>query len=302
MADLFSAEAINKLKDTITNKSLPMAARFRALFTLRNIPNTMAIDALSAALDDPSVLLKHEVCFVLGQMRDPYSIPILTKVLEDLNEDPIVRHEAGEALGAIGEPSLLPLLEKYCNDPHIEVSETCIIAADRVRYLIEHPDEKDDMSPFETTDPAPALKEKHTVSELKDILCNPELPLFKRYRAMFSLRNMNTKESVLALCEGFKDSSALMRHEIAYVMGQLQNEHSLDALTAELVKNDEHPMVRHEAAEALSAIGGDNTPDLLQKYSVDESLSDIVRDSCIVATDMYEYHHDDSAFQYTESL
>ena len=41
-----------------------------------------------------------------------------------------------------------------------------------------------------------------------------KLPLFQRYRAMFSLRNMGTEEAVLALAHGFTDKSALFRHEI----------------------------------------------------------------------------------------
>lgn len=49
-----------------------------------------------------SVLLKHEVAYVMGQMRDPHAIKYLNSVLADVSRDPIVRHEAGEALGAIG--------------------------------------------------------------------------------------------------------------------------------------------------------------------------------------------------------
>jgi HEAT repeat protein len=48
------------------------------------------------------------------------------------------------------------------------------------------------------------------------------LPLFDRYQAMFSLRNNGGKAAVLALATAFADPSPLFRHEVAYVLGQLQ--------------------------------------------------------------------------------
>ena len=42
---------------------------------------------------DSSALLKHELAYVLGQMKDPYAIPVLTDVLKTETEDPMVRHE-----------------------------------------------------------------------------------------------------------------------------------------------------------------------------------------------------------------
>lgn len=44
--------------------------------------------------------------------------------------------------------------------------------------------------------------------------------------------------------------------QVAYVLGQLQNK-TATATLSEVLKNvDEHPMVRHEAAEALGSIAG----------------------------------------------
>lgn len=44
----------------------------------------------------------------------------------------------------------------------------------------------------------------------------------QRYRALFGLRNKGGREAVEALGEAFKCRSALLKHEIAYVMGQMQ--------------------------------------------------------------------------------
>lgn len=47
---------------------------------------------------------------------------------------------------------------------------------------------------------------------------------------MFSLRNIGTDEAVLALATGFDDTSALFRHEIAYIFGQMQHPKSVEPL------------------------------------------------------------------------
>jgi deoxyhypusine monooxygenase len=43
---------------------------------------------------------------------------------------------------------------------------------------------------------------------------------------------------------------------VAYVLGQLQDKASTEALVTTLKDATEHPMVRHEAAEALGSIAG----------------------------------------------
>jgi deoxyhypusine monooxygenase len=42
---------------------------------------------------DESALLKHELAYCLGQMKDTSALPILGTVLENKSEDPMVRHE-----------------------------------------------------------------------------------------------------------------------------------------------------------------------------------------------------------------
>jgi hypothetical protein len=59
---------------------------------------------------DDSALLKHECAYCLGQMQDDRALPVLTRVLEDSQQDVMVRHEAGEALGAIGNPAAKDVL------------------------------------------------------------------------------------------------------------------------------------------------------------------------------------------------
>lgn len=78
------------------------------------------------------------------------------------------------------------------------------------------------------------------------MLTDQSLPLFERYKAMFSLRNNASKAAALALCAGFSDPSPLFRHEVAYVLGQLQHPASMNALKERVQDASEHEMVRHE--------------------------------------------------------
>lgn len=76
--------------------------------------------------------------------------------------------------------------------------------------------------------------------------------LFTRYRAIFGLRNEASRGNVAAvhaLTAGFKDSSALFRHEIGYVLGQVADPASVPALVEVLTNYGELAMVRHECAE-----------------------------------------------------
>jgi len=45
---------------------------------------------------------------------------------------------------------------------------------------------------------------------------------------------------------GFQDESALLKHELAYCLGQTKNPSALSTLEAVLRNKDEDPMVRHE--------------------------------------------------------
>ena len=107
----------------------------RALFALRGIGGTDSVEALAAAFDSKSALLKHEVAYVMGQMQDPHAVPFLIDRLQDGDEDLMVRHEAAEALGAIGDRSALSVLEKFVNDPEPVISESCEVALDLLEWV-----------------------------------------------------------------------------------------------------------------------------------------------------------------------
>ncbi|KAK7488498.1 hypothetical protein BaRGS_00020283 [Batillaria attramentaria] len=284
----------------LKDKSKPLKDRFRALFTLRNLGGHEAIDIIASCFDDSSALLKHELAYCLGQMQDRYAVTALVEVLEDKSQEAMVRHEAGEALGAIGSPEVLEVLQQYAADPVVEVAETCQLALERVRWLQSKQNETENLlpNPYSSVDPAPPAAQVDIMT-LRTNLLDESLPLFQRYRAMFTLRNIGSREAILALAAGLKCKSALFRHEIAYVLGQIQSDACVSQLTDNLMDSQENPMVRHECAEALGAIATEESMKILQKYLQDSER--VVRESCIVALDMSEYENS-GQFQYADTL
>ena len=147
-------------------------------------------------------------------------------------------------------------------------------------------DKRPERSEFDSVDPAPPSDE-NDISSLRSTLCNESTRMFLRMRALFSLRNIGGKDAVDALAAAFKSDSALLKHEIAYVMGQMQDSAAVPHLIDRLADEDEDVMVRHEAAEALGAIGDRTALATLEKFVDDDAV--VVAESCEVALDLLEY-------------
>ncbi|KAG7371736.1 heat repeat-containing protein [Nitzschia inconspicua] len=81
-----------------------------------------------------------------------------------------------------------------------------------------------------------------------------------------------------------KEHGSLLRHEFAYVLGQMQTEQACQALETLLQKDDDCVMVRHEAAEALGAIASTTSISALQdtqtKY---QGICNELADTCRLA-------------------
>lgn len=184
--------------------------------------------------------MRHELAYIMGQMQHEEISPILEDILASEGEDILVRHESAEALGAIGCPRFLPLLEQFSAHEAPEISETCQIAVDMIRYkqqriaeaeakaeaalrLPDPPtgtDQGEGSSNFNSNgsgsssssscgssiyasiDPAPPVTEQRSLQELRGAYLDKSLSLFDRYRAMFSLRDLNSDEAVAVLVEG----------------------------------------------------------------------------------------------------
>jgi deoxyhypusine monooxygenase len=141
-------------------------------------------------------------------------------------------------------------------------------------------------SEFDSVDPAPPSSER-SVADLREVLCNEDEKMFQRMRALFALRNIGGKDSVEALAAAYESKSALLKHEIAYVMGQMQDPHAVPHLIERLEDGEEDVMVRHEAAEALGAIGDRTALEVLERFVDDDEV--VIAESCEVALDLLEW-------------
>lgn len=196
------------------------------------------------------------------------------------------------------------LLQKYLNDPCKDVVETVVLAVNRINHLKGNiANGGDDISSiYSSVDPAPPLDAEAVssveIEKLGQILVDEKETLFKRYQAMFTLRNINSDESAMALANGLDcPDSALFRHEIAFVLGQMQKPVTTDKLAQVLAQKTENEMVRHECAEALGAIATEKANNILKDYLSDEQR--VVRESAIVALDVSDYNNSEQ-FQLLE--
>ncbi|VEU20095.1 DEKNAAC101028 [Brettanomyces naardenensis] len=307
--DFDELSSLEKLRDILCNISgnEKLANRFRALFYLKSVGEQWKQDQSKADTavryisecfhHSNSELLKHEVAYVLGQTGNLTAAPILRDVLEDLNQQVMVRHEAAEALGALDDEGSLQVLLKYFNDPKevVPIKQTCELAIERIKWAnSDKPkNEKIEKSLYSSVDPAPPMpidaEDADNLQKLKFLLNDQDAPLFDRYRAMFRLRDMDTDEACEALASSFDDPSALLKHEVAYVFGQIGNPIAVPHLSKVIARSSEAPMVRHEAAEALGAIATDDVLPVLKEHLKDPV--EVVKESAIVALDMYDYEN-----------
>lgn len=101
------------------------------------------------------------------------------------------------------------------------------------------------------------------------------VPLHERFRALFTLKSLKTPRAIEIISEGelhlhqalhegrlmmfgwvrwltgLKDESALLKHELAYCLGQIGDERALPVLQNVLGNMKEDPMVRHEVCSTL---------------------------------------------------
>ncbi|XP_006462760.1 hypothetical protein AGABI2DRAFT_186631 [Agaricus bisporus var. bisporus H97] len=316
-----SPDQLTSLQAALLNVSgdTPLHTRFRALFTLKSLKNEDAVRIISKGFADDSALLKHEFAYCLGQMKLAHALPTLESVLRNTKEDPMVRHEAAEAMGAISSSISLPILKEFLTDSNRSVRETCEIAISKIEWDNSpegqaHKKGTDSSIPLYTSiDPAPATSSllsgapkpdsisSNQITALQKDLTDTKLPLFERYRAMFALRNIGTPAAVDALASGFSDDSALFKHEIAFIFGQMLSPHSVPSLLKVLQNVNESDMVRHEAAEALGGIGTPEVLPHLKEWMKRDDAPRVVRESCQVAIDMWEYENSGD-FQYANGL
>lgn len=288
---------------------------YRALFQIRSQCPSVgeAADMLQRAFFSRackgSMLLMHEVCYNMGQLgaratsKDKVKIgKFLLWVLDNEALDEVTRHEAAEGLGAVTVYDVdaqndnshdqhetialnalridtYEVLQRNSNQ-ETPLGQTCYLAV----KAIDDPrhDGRICACLFQSYDPALGDPNATTsdISKFYTQCADPLLDLFDRYVAMFTLRNLGAVEELAKIL--LEDQSTpVLRHEICFVLGQMENEVATRALELSLLDEKEHVMSRHEAAIALGSIGADTSVEVLQKLS--NHSDPMVAESCRVA-------------------
>jgi HEAT repeat protein len=120
-----------------------------------------------------------------------------------------------------------------------------------------------------------------------------------RFRALFSLKHVakhaatpsESQEAIDAIAAAFKSPSALLKHELAYCLGQSGNLVAAKPLRAVLSDVHEDTMCRHEAAEALGALGDLDSLALLKEFRNKEDEDVVITETCEIAIDRIEWEN-----------
>lgn len=138
-----------------------------------------------------------------------------------------------------------------------------------------------------------------TVAALRESVTSEATPLAVRFRALFSLKHLasqgdsspQTLPAIEAIAATFASPSALLKHEVAYCLGQTRNLAAVPYLRAVLENRDEDPMVRHESAEALGALNDTSSLELLRELRDTKEECVEVRETCELAVERIEWEN-----------
>lgn len=137
------------------------------------------------------------------------------------------------------------------------------------------------------------------IPPLHAALTSENTPLAIRFRALFSLKHHASENpptpytipAIYAIAAAFTSPSALLKHELAYCLGQTRNPAAVPFLRDVLENRDEDCMCRHEAAEALGALGDWESLGLLKILRDDVGEVDVVKETCEIAVERIEWEH-----------
>jgi len=125
-----------------------------------------------------------------------------------------------------------------------------------------------------------------TWEEVQAALLSCAAPVTERYRALFHARTAAPSPAAAAklLVRAMPEQrdSVLLRHEAAYVLGQLGEPAAAGHLEAVALDEAEDDIVRHEAVEALAALGDAGVAELLGRLA-EQTSSEALRHTCELA-------------------
>lgn len=278
---------VEEAKKTLQDPNSDTYAKYNALFHLRTHSTEEAGQALIASYEHlgSSSLLRHETMYIMGQMRLPSSFEFLKEHMNDPEEMPVVRHEAGEALANYHhiKDQCIAEMEKHWDSDVELLKSTVRVGIWKLKDWKGEAESNFGKMYGGTIEPAEPFTEEEVLEYLnlpegeltglegeeltrflvgkvgeKLLLPYEQVDEYPKYRMCYYLRNAKTKESKEVLATLLKAEnrtviSALLRHEISFILGQVYEgeEYIRDILKGVCYDEEEHPVVRHEAILAF---------------------------------------------------
>lgn len=84
------------------------------------------------------------------------------------------------------------------------------------------------------------------MEQIGTLLNDANRPLKERFRALFTLKNLGGAAAIKAIAKCFTDDSALLKHELAYCLGQMQDAAGMDIniiILNELISCNDYPLL-----------------------------------------------------------
>ena len=268
--------AVATLKEVLRDESEHSMVRHEAAEALGAIASDECLEELKQASEGECQVVRETAVLALQRLKHAQAARAATADAKEEKKND--NDEDGAAAGAA--PALMGSAKEKLSAPTTTTTTTAAAAAAG--------DGLDSESPYLSVDPVPAAPSSVPSDTLRDTLLDEKADMWDRYGAMFALRNRGPGPEVADVLGAVltTSSSALLKHEVCYVLGQIQEQGggAREALRKTLENEAEHPMVRHEAAEAIGSIAAVDTEPLLRKYREDGDR--IVAESCEVALDI----------------
>ena len=155
------------------------------------------------------------------------------------------------------------------------------------------------ISPSASPPPSKGETVENTIVPLRKTLTSESASLAYRFRALFSLKHYAsqqpstplTQPAIVAIAAAFPSPSALLKHELAYCLGQTKRLEAVPYLKKVLEDKGEDAMCRHEAAEALGALGDEGSLGILKEMRDDAEEVEVVRETCEIAVARIVWEH-----------
>ena len=209
-------------RESSTKKGIFILSTFKGQFNHLQIPNSEGKNNFQTYKEASSVVVEMINSSTLCQNPVPCPFPISSEVLVSVQVYPDNKDTEIEEIS----------IRKTIAEAELEI--------DNLQMEIEQTEEQTDTD-TETED---------QVEKVGTLLINSDRPLKERFRALFTLKNIGGKQCIDWIAKAFDDESALLKHKLAYCLGQLQDPLAIPILTQVLSDPARELMVRHEAAEA----------------------------------------------------